>query len=312
VEHLADLLVVAPCTGNSLSKIALGIDDTPVTTFATTHVGVRPVLVAPAMDSTMYDNPFLQENVRRLKARGVHVLDPFLEERKAKLPDPIEIAEHAVRLAGPRALAGRRVLVIGGATEEPLDEMRVVTNRSSGATAAALAREAWRLGADVEAWWGRADERPPPWIPTRRFSTVADLLAAVPDARGFDAILVPAAISDYGPAPRPGKIPTAEGALRLDLAPLPKVVKALRDAFPGVLVAFKAESGLDEKALVEKARAALRANGASFVVANDVANAGRPEAFVLLVDERGVKPASGPKATVARAILARLAEAWKP
>ncbi|HVL49572.1 MAG TPA: bifunctional phosphopantothenoylcysteine decarboxylase/phosphopantothenate--cysteine ligase CoaBC [Candidatus Thermoplasmatota archaeon] len=312
VEHVdlkGDLMVVAPATGNTVAKIALGIDDTPVTTFATTHLGVAPVLIAPAMHGTMYENPFLVGHLERLRAAGVEVLDPVFEERKAKLADPVAIAEHAVRLAGPRTLKGRRVLVVAGSTEEPLDAMRVVSNRGTGAFGAALAREAFRLGAEVELWWGRASVEPPAWIPTKRFATVADLLTLAPEARRFDAVVMPAAVSDWAPAaPQRGKIPTSEGETVVRLAPTPKVAKAIRAAFDGALVTFKAESGLAPDALAARAREALAANGAAFVVANDVANAGRAEASVLVVDAKGVAPLAGPKDRVARGILDRLAK----
>lgn len=312
VEHvdlLGDVLVVAPATGNTVSKMALGIDDTAVTTFATTHLGVRPVLVAPAMHRSMYQNPFLVENLRRLAAAGAVVLDPFFEEREAKLPDPLVIAEHAIRLAGPRTLAGKRVLVVGGASEEPLDAMRLVSNRSTGAMAAALAREAFRHGADVTCWWGRASVDAPAWLTVRRFATVADVLALAPQAKDFDAVLVPAALSDFGPSAAKGKLPSRAGDLDLTLSPLPKAVRALREAFRGALVPFKAEAGLDDAALAERARTSLAENRAAFVVANDVASAGASDARVLLVDAKRADAVEGTKDVVARAILARLAEA---
>lgn len=302
----ADLLLVAPCTGNTLAKIALGVDDSPVTTYASVGVATTPIVLAPAMHDSMYENPFLAARIAELKARGVTVLDPFLEEGKAKLPDPRVIVEHVLRALGGRRLAGKRVLVVTGSTIEALDEMRVVTNRSTGRTGIALAEAAFRMGAEVEVWFGHGHADVPEHLPLTRFVTVEDLLALAPRAAEFDAILLPAAISDFGPAPAKGKIPSTE-APRIRLAPLPKVVQELRRHARGALVPFKAESGVGEAELVRRARESFEANRAAFVVANDLRSVRVDATEVLLVDARAVEHVKGTKDDVARAILERLA-----
>ncbi|MFA5860551.1 MAG: bifunctional phosphopantothenoylcysteine decarboxylase/phosphopantothenate--cysteine ligase CoaBC, partial [Candidatus Thermoplasmatota archaeon] len=196
-EGHAHLLLVAPCTANTLSKMALGIDDSPVTTFFSTGALKIPVLVAPAMHETMNEHPFLRENAEKLRKAGVHFVEPLKEEGKAKLAENDTIIEHALRLLGTQALRGKRVLVINGATWEPIDDMRVVGNRSSGRMGMALAREAWRAGADVEMWYAHGEATPLALVPTRRFGTVDELVRMVPDAKHFDVVLVPAALSDY-------------------------------------------------------------------------------------------------------------------
>ncbi|HWG90848.1 MAG TPA: bifunctional phosphopantothenoylcysteine decarboxylase/phosphopantothenate--cysteine ligase CoaBC [Candidatus Thermoplasmatota archaeon] len=300
----ADLLLIAPCTGNTLSKMALGIDDTPVTTYFTTGFTTTPTLVAPAMHSTMWAHPFLQENLERLKRHGVHVLEPFFEEGKAKLPEPEVIVEHALRLLSGMPLKGKRILVINGSTVEPIDEMRVVTNKSTGRTGVALAREAFRLGAEVEHWFGHGHvDALPRHLPMKRFVTVADLLQMLPDVERFDYVFMPAAISDFGPAPASGKISSDAERVTLELQPLPKVVKQVRERTRGTLIAFKAESGVTEKALVEKARKSIQVNGAKYVVANDLRGVGVDATSVLLVDERNVRPLTGTKDEVARQLL---------
>ena len=308
-EGKADLFLIAPCTGNTLSKIALGIDDSTVTTFAATGLPTTPLVIAPAMHDTMYANPFLVENIRRLQERGVTVLDPFIEENKAKLPEPEVIVEHALRALGPGTLRGKRVLVVNGSTIEPIDSMRVVTNKSTGRMGVALVREAFRMGADVEHWWGHGHlDAPLPPVPTRRFVTVEDLVAMAKDARGFDAALVPAAISDFGPDVAGGKLPSDGDAPVLRLRALPKFVQELRRAFDGALVSFKAESGITEAQLVERARKGLKKNGSRFVVAN-LLEAVQPDASrALLVDDASATPVAGSKDEVARAVLERLAK----
>jgi phosphopantothenoylcysteine decarboxylase/phosphopantothenate--cysteine ligase len=303
----ADLLLVAPCTANTLSKMAHGIDDSPVTTFFSTGALRIPTLVAPAMHETMQAHPFLVENEQRLRRAGVRFVEPTVAEGKAKLAEPETIVEHVLRLLGPRSLEGKRVLVIAGATQEPIDDMRVVSNRSSGATGVALAREAWRAGADAELWAAHVEVALPDHVPTKRFGSVEDLLALAPQAKGFDAVLVPAALSDYAPEPREGKVPSDRGDLTLRLKALPKALDELRKHAAGVLVPFKAEARVTEVELVERARASLRKRGAPFVVANLLSEVSAERARVLLVDERSATPVEGTKDEVARAVVERLA-----
>ena len=306
-EGKADLLLIAPATGNTISKMALGIDDSPVTTFFATAAAANPVMVAPAMHDTMYDNPVLVRHLEALRGMGVDVLQSVIEESKAKMMEPEAIVEHVLRRLGPRSLAGKRVLVVNGATAEPIDDMRTLSNRSTGRMGAALAREAWRLGADVEHWLGHNDLRELPRVPTRRFSSLADLDALLPETKAFDAILVPAALSDFAPDAARGKLPSEGAAPTLRLHALPKFVRELRKHSEATLVSFKAESGVDDRALAEKARRSLERNGATFVVANLIENVGRDDARVLLVDAKDVTPLAGTKDEVARGILARLA-----
>lgn len=305
-EGRADLLLVAPATANTLSKMALGIDDSPVTTFFSTGMTRVPTLVAPAMHETMLDNPFLRENVARLREAGVRFVDPKMEEGKAKLQEPEAIAEHVMHLVGPRTLSGKRVLVVNGATQEPIDDMRVVSNRSTGEMGCALAREAFRHGAEVEHWFAHGEAQPPPHVPTRRFSTVEDLLGMAKDAARFDAVLVPAALSDYAPQRRAGKVPSAAGDLDLRMRATPKAIDELRQHAKGALVPFKAESGGD---LAARARATQQRVGAAFVVANDLSDVKPGRTRALLVDATDARPVEGSKDEVARAVLARLAEA---
>ena len=169
----ADLLLIAPCTANTISKIACGIDDTPVTTMATTALGSKtPVMIALAMHAAMFENPIVQTNISALKYIGLDFVGPRMEEGKAKVATNEEIVEAVLRRLGKGDYRGRRVLVIGGSSEEPIDDMRVITNRGTGETAVELARAAYERGADVELWMGRCSVPLPSFIPTRRYVTV--------------------------------------------------------------------------------------------------------------------------------------------
>lgn len=303
----ADLLLVAPATGNTISKMAHGIDDSTVTTFYATAAAANPVMLAPAMHDTMYDNPVLVANLARLRDAGVDVLESVIEESKAKMLEPEVIVEHVLRRLGPRTLAGKRVLVVNGATQEPVDEMRVLSNRSSGRMGAALVREAFRMGADVEHWYAHGDAELPR-VPTRRFSSVQDLHALLPETKAFDAILVPAALSDFAPAKAQGKLSSEAATAPLALRALPKVIDELRKHTAAALVSFKAEAGVAHVQLVEKARRSMERAGSRFVVANLLESVTRDETRALLVDATSAIEAAGTKDEVARAILARLAK----
>ena len=132
-QDKADLLLIAPCTANTVSKISCGIDDTPVTTMATTALGSKtPVMIALAMHAAMYDNPIVQTNISALKYIGLDFIGPRMEEGKAKVATKEEIVEAVLRRLGRNDYAGKKVLVIGGSSEEPIDDMRIITNRGTG------------------------------------------------------------------------------------------------------------------------------------------------------------------------------------
>ncbi len=299
----ADLLLIAPCTSNTLSKIANGIDDTTVTTYAVNALGSGiPIMIAPAAHETMMDNPAVRENVQRLRDLGVEFVEPKREENKAKLADLDEVVARVIRRLGPRDLEGKRVLVIAGSTVEPIDDIRIVSNRSSGATGVELARTAFEHGADVEMWLGRHEVPVPGWIPTKAFDSTADLADMVGRVDA-DVCLVPAAISDFSPAKRRGKIPSREGALTLDLQPTPKVLITLRKATKGTLVGFKAESGVSAAELKTKAMALLKEADLDFVVANDVGAVKRDATAITIFDRKGKSVAfAGSKALAAEAV----------
>ncbi|KQM11832.1 hypothetical protein AOA80_05630 [Methanomassiliicoccales archaeon RumEn M1] len=279
----ADLLLISPCTANTLSKMALGIDDTAVTTMATVAIGGGiPVLVAPAMHASMLNHPAVRKNMDSLRDMGVEFIGPRMEEKKAKVAPVEEIVASTIRRLGPMDLAGRRVLVIGGASEEPIDDVRVITNRSTGETAVQLAVAAWLRGADVELLSGRMSYPVPSFVTKREFRRVADLLDMVGER---DVVIVPAALSDYAPAPSEGKVSSSLEALEIKLTPVPKVLPALR---PGArfLVGFKAEVGLSEDELLLRARRRLEEHGLDLIVANDLGDVskGRTKAFILRPD----------------------------
>ena len=301
-DGTADLLLIAPATSNTVAKVATGIDDTVVTTFAQNALGAGiPILIAPAMHETMYNNPLIAAHIRTLEKLGVEFVTPKFEEEKAKLADTEEIVERVIRRIGTRELEGKRVVVVTGSTVEPIDDVRVVTNRTSGETGVELAKAAFEKGADVELWLGRHHTIAPHYIPTKTFETTEDLLRLA-DSLDADICVVPAAISDFSPTKTKGKIPSRGGAITLELSPTPKILPALRKGAK-VLVGFKAEAGVSPAELKSKAQALMKEVGLDVVVANDVTKVGRGNTAILLLDRKGNAEAfEGPKSLAAEKI----------
>ena len=174
----ADLYLIAPATANTISKVAHGIDDTPVTSCASVALGGGvPMLLAPAMHSHMGVNPAVRENLEKLRAWGVGIVSGTSVEGEDKIASPEEVAAAVLHRLGSGPWAGHRVIVIGGAAREAIDEVRSVTNESSGATALALANQAYYRGAEVELWAGALQVTVPSWIPVSPWRGVEDLLA---------------------------------------------------------------------------------------------------------------------------------------
>jgi phosphopantothenoylcysteine decarboxylase/phosphopantothenate--cysteine ligase len=231
VEHVeycgeggkADLFLVAPCTANSIGKIASGIDDTPVTTFATTAIGRGiPVVIAPAMHESMYRHPAVKRNLETLAHWGIEIIPPRLEEGRAKIAGTDVIITHVKRALSGKPLAGKHVLITSGACREPVDDVRVLTTRSSGMMGRALALEAFRLGAEVTVVHGDRF----PCVKNITISTAEEMRNAVLKecATGtVDYYLSAAAISDFAPELYAGKIPSGK-PVTLHLTPLPKLL----------------------------------------------------------------------------------------
>ena len=302
VEHVelcgrdgwADVLLVAPATANTVGKVAAAIDDTPVTTTVTTALGAGvPVVLAPAMHEPMYDHPGVRENDERVESWGVSLVDPRVEEGKAKIASEDAICLDVARAVDDRPLDGRRVVVTSGATSERIDPVRVLTNRASGRTGRAVARACYVRGADVTLVHDGGDV---PYATVERVESGAEMLEAVAAAcDGADALVSAAAISDYTVEASDEKIRSGR-SLTLDLEPTPKLLDAVRERYPSLaLVGFKAETSGDDEAMVAAARALLERAGLAFVVANDAGVMGDDETRALVVRADAVAEYAGPK-----------------
>jgi len=283
IEHIAvaqriDLLLVAPATAGILGKFAHGIaDDFLSTLYLATKA---PVMVAPAMNVNMWEHAATQDNLEKLRTRGVHVVDPdegYLAcgmTGSGRLPSTETIVRRVRDVLGLRRdLEGQTILVTAGPTCEDLDPVRFLTNRSSGKMGYALAEAALRRGARTILVSGPTDLPVPEgaeWIPVR--STEEMRRAVSERAADATAIIMAAAVADYRPAlAMTQKIKRTEERLTLELEPTPDILAELaRKKGNQILVGFAAETGR----VSENARAKLRNKGADMIVANDVTQEG--------------------------------------
>ena len=277
----ADLILVAPCTANTIGKVAAGIDDTPVTTTLTTGIGAGiPVIIAPAMHASMYNHPIVIENINKLEKIGIKVLISRVEEGKAKIPETSEIVKAVVdRLTVEKILEGRRVLVTAGPTREYIDAFRYISNPSSGKMGVAVAEEALKQGAEVTLIYGPGAAKPPAEVRVVNVESTEEMLDStikVLKERKYDVAILTAAASDFGPIKRDMvKTPSSKGAWILKLKTLPKIVEQVKKVDPEiVLVGFKAEYNVPEETLIERAYSRLREIGMDLIVANDVSKKG--------------------------------------
>lgn len=310
VEGRADLILIAPCTANTLGKMATGIDDTPVTTFLTTGIGTGiPVMIVPAMHNTMYDHPKVRENLDAARKMGIHVMDPKIEEKKAKMASNTLVVENVIRILSDGGMRGQKVLIVTGATTESIDDMRILTNRATGTTGIALGIEAYRNGADVLLLAGGNVEGIPEVLEVERFSDTKDLLGKVELLSNEWAIptmtFFAAGISDYSPKVVKGKIPSGKKTWTLEMESTPKVIERFRRLYPETfLVGYKAESGIDQEKLLEKAFARLKKINMQAVVANDLSNVTKDTNTVFFITpDKDAFKISGKKSDIAMFIM---------
>jgi phosphopantothenoylcysteine decarboxylase/phosphopantothenate--cysteine ligase len=278
----ADLVLVAPATANTISKIACGIDDTPVTSVVTTAFGSGvPLMVVPAMHESMYRHPIVAENIEKLKALGVEFVGPRIEEEKAKIAENSEIVEAVIKeLTTRKDLARTRVLITAGPTLEHIDPVRVMTNKSSGKMGVAVAREALNRGADVTLIYGPGTAMPPSNAKVIPVETTEEMLDAVVSelrSKKYDVVVAAAAAADWRPEKSfDYKVSTGDvSELLVRLRPTQKIIDAVRKINTDVfLVPFKAEYALSDEELVERGLRRLVEAEADLIVVNDVGRNG--------------------------------------
>ena len=197
--HEADLLIIAPCCATSLGKMVNGIGDNPPMLVALTCIGAKtPMIIAPAMDRNMANSEIVQKNMKTV-GKFSTIVEPIMVEGKAKLPSKERLVAEVCKIAGPKLLRQKKILIIGGGSSEPIDDVRVITNNSSGFMAKSLAETAFSIGAEVDMWLGNTTYSTGEWINITKFRTLNDLKKLVDSMEKYDAIIVPAALSDFVP-----------------------------------------------------------------------------------------------------------------
>ena len=276
--HTADLLVIAPCTANTIAKLAHGQADNLLT--VTVLAATCPLVIAPAMDGGMYDHAAMQENLDTLTKHGVTVVEPAEGHLasgltgKGRLPETNELIGHIRLILGRGGLlAGRRVIVTAGGTQEPLDPVRVLTNHSSGKQGYALAQAALDAGATVTLITAPTSLTPPVGSHVMIVQTAKQMLDAVlSESAGCDALIMAAAVADFRPKQAAkDKIKKEGGIPRIELEATEDILKTVssqndRAKRPRVVVGFAAES----RDLMENASSKLKSKKLDMIAANDI------------------------------------------
>ncbi|MEA3010256.1 MAG: phosphopantothenoylcysteine decarboxylase / phosphopantothenate---cysteine ligase [Sphingomonadales bacterium] len=311
----ADLIVICPATADLMAKMAAGIaDDLATTLLLATD---KAVLAAPAMNVRMWRHDATRRNVERLRADGVTILEPDEGEMACgeygpgRLPEPDRIlAAIESHFASGGPLAGRHVIVTAGPTQEPIDPVRVIANRSSGKQGFAIAGALAGLGARVTLVAGPVARPTPAGVERVDVETAREMEAAVEAALPADAAILVAAVADWRVDPAPTKLKKAQGAPKLDWLANPDILVGLADSprRPRLLIGFAAETGN----VVSIAQAKRAAKGCDWIVANDVSGdvMGGDRNRVHLITADGVEAwDEAPKEEVARRLAERIAYA---
>ncbi|MBO6896097.1 MAG: bifunctional phosphopantothenoylcysteine decarboxylase/phosphopantothenate--cysteine ligase CoaBC [Shimia sp.] len=318
LSRSADLIVVAPGTADLMAKMANGMaNDMASTLLLATDT---PVLVAPAMNVRMWDHPATQRNLAQLKADGVSFVGPNEgdmacgEFGPGRMSEPMEIVQAIQNALSEGPLQGQRILVTSGPTHEPIDPVRYIANRSSGAQGTAIANALVKLGAEVVFVSGPADAARPIGVQLVEVQTAAEMLQAVQGALPVDAAVFCAAVADWRVASASDKkIKKTKGSLpTLEFAENPDIlatVSQMEVGRPGLVVGFAAETN----DVIENATAKRIRKGCDWIVANDVSPAtgimGGSENAVTLISDAGSEawPRMG-KADVAEKLAAKIAD----
>ena len=310
IEHVrlvedSDLFLIAPSTANTISKISLGIDDSTVTSVFSNALGKIPIVVVPAMHINMYTNPIIRKNIDVLKSFGVIFLDPLIDEEKAKIADYRSITAEVIRALNTQ-LKGKKIFIIGGSSYENVDDVRVISNNSTGETSIDIATMAYYMGADVDLLLGNVSVEVPPFLDYEKFTNIDSLVGKIDSIKKSDAVIVPAALSDFTTEKIDGKISTGR-PFSIKLKPTPKFLKKLREKYKGVLVGFKAEYGVSKDELIERARRRMSEYSLDMVVANDLKDVRVGYTKVIVIRGRKETEIEGDKLEVAGRILKLLA-----
>ena len=328
IARHAQAIVIAPATADLIARLAAGMANDLLTTVVLAAHRDTPVILAPAMHSAMWTNAATQDNIQTLRTRGMIIIEPddgplsSGDSGTGRLPDPLIIMERVLEALEPHEgdLAGRSVLITAGGTQEPIDPVRFIGNRSSGRQGCALAAEARRRGADVTLVAANIDEHLiPHGITVIPAPTAAEMYQAVTDRIATtDIAIMAAAVADFRPIhvadDKIKKDPSTQDAPAIELERTTDILASVAHSpqRPPVLVGFAAETG-SPQVVLERGADKARRKAADLLAINAVGNGqgfGDVESQVVLVDREGqpVKTVSGSKVTIAAGIIDEVAQ----
>lgn len=321
VEHIeladkADVMVIAPATANVIAKLAYGLADDYLTT--TALAVTAPMIICPAMNVNMWNNPVVQANVAKLMALGYQIIEPEAGmlacgyEGKGRLVDVGKIKDAVMeQLNRSSSLKGRKIIVTAGGTSEKIDDIRSITNRSSGKMGVAIAEECYLRGADVLLFRARSAVRPRYLLHEEEFTSTEELFSLVKKyAKNYEYFYHVAAVSDFVVENQfKGKL-SSKKVLTLKLKPQIKVLDQVKKLNPKIyLIAFKAEYGLNKDELVKVASRRLKEASADMIIANDISKTGSGfesdmnEVYIIFANGKNVHLPLGLKTQLSRRIV---------
>lgn len=321
VDHIkladaADIIVIVPATANIIAKIAHGIaDDFLTTTLLATHA---PVLVCPSMNVNMWNNPIVQENITKLRVLGYHIIEPEKGmlacgyEGKGRLAHIQTIKNEVVRHSKYKnSLVGKKIIVTAGGTLEKIDDVRYITNRSSGKMGVAIAEECFVRGADVLLLRAKHSVIPRYAMQEKVFKTASDLYRYIKEnILNYDIIFHVAAVSDFRVKQPINEKLSSNTPITLELVPTEKIIDHIKGLNPKIkLIAFKADHNLRESDIVALSKQKFEKTFADAIVANDIGKKGQGfeadfnEVIIVFLDSTYKKVSLAPKQVVAREII---------
>jgi phosphopantothenoylcysteine decarboxylase/phosphopantothenate--cysteine ligase len=286
VDHIdladrADVMIIAPATANIIGKLANGIAEDFLTT--TTLAVTAPIIICPSMNVNMWNNPVVVGNVKKLKTLGYQIIKPTSGmlacgyEGEGRLENILNIKQEIItRLNSTQSLAGKKIIITAGGTIEKIDDVRYIANRASGKMGAAIAEECFMHGAEMLLLRAKNSVKPRYLIKEELFTTADELYELVKKyAPDYDYFYHTAAVSDFTVEKHSGKL-SSDQSITLSLKPQIKILDQIKKLNSKIkLIAFKAESNLAEKELIETALKRMKESNSDAIVANDVGKSDR-------------------------------------
>ncbi|MCG3215463.1 MAG: bifunctional phosphopantothenoylcysteine decarboxylase/phosphopantothenate--cysteine ligase CoaBC [Candidatus Heimdallarchaeota archaeon] len=275
-KEKADLILIAPITANSISKIATGIMDTSVTLIAGTALGNKiPTIIVPTMHEVMMHNPAIKENIQKLEQMGVQIILPRVEEEKAKIPEIEEIVNVCIRELYTESLENKKILITAGPTRAFIDGIRFISNPSTGKMGYAIALEAWRRGGRIKLVYGVSHVEPPYIVgDTVKTESAEEMLETVKKSiteESYDYVILVGAMNDFEPEEKIDIKTTSSDKWELKLKPTKKLADIIKEISPSSkLILFKAEYKKPIEELTKIALERMQSAKADMIVANDV------------------------------------------